>query len=601
MNKILSLGDHFMFSLEELKKINQNKQENDRIDHYSIEQAIYFFEKTGATFFNVNVILDEDNISFSQSFLDENKNKIPTNAIFGDDFLLHIYEVCPMVENNKTPTKLSLETPISINGVNFYDGDLYCIPLSSLDDYDQSLFIDDFNLAISQAKEKELTHIIFSIGFPDGKRKSADDDFIEFFRKGMSNIDYSCFNFSQSPFVRMFFTNKFGECHISLDDLFDGVNKVESKDHFSSHAFYSETPNKDYFNEALDSITTMTVRSLYKLFQIECVKKSIELIGNFRSDEYNYISTYKARSLFKQHQINKMTHLNDIKAIFISKSDLSESERLNLSPETTHLVFLPVDHKEHPEFKQIFSVEAVGSSGQYQYNETKKEISVSEFNKIIKQAKHFQIIEKSEDEAKNNPCAPLFFPFGVERKLESKISEIAYGIEFGSAYLLPLSSIKKSMNKNSPTYKEIEHIDSLNVKNCIVNVSFPYHFLASDEKLMLNDHVYFERERHLEMRVYPLKGDSFEFLDVIKESDQAIHDKKESNDKKPIPANNIKLNTGDSLNILKHQHSEMDLIEDRKNPFFKRSSVLTERMLKMYADMLLKKYELPKKTRALKF
>lgn len=31
MSKILSLGKHFMFSLEELKKINQNKQENDSL------------------------------------------------------------------------------------------------------------------------------------------------------------------------------------------------------------------------------------------------------------------------------------------------------------------------------------------------------------------------------------------------------------------------------------------------------------------------------------------------------------------------------------------------------------------------------------------
>lgn len=605
MVKILNLGDFFMFSLEDLKKINQNKQDNDRIDHENIEHAIRFFYQNNVAFFRADVVLSEDdNVSFKQTFLDENKSEISVLGMFGNEFLLHLHECCPMVESYNEPSLLSLDTPILINDLNFYDADLYCIPLSAFQHYDLSLFTKKFNHAVLGARKKELTHLVFQINYPDLERKSAGDDLTNLFRKDPFKFDYSIFNFTQNPFIRLFFTNKFGECHFNLNNVSE-VKKENDNDSLANNAFYSEAPNKQYMGGGLDFISTLTPISLHRLLQIDSVRKSIEQIGNFRSDEYNYISTYDARNLFKQHQINKMIHLNEIKAVFIDRNDLPKEYHSTLLPETTHLVFLPIDHQEKPQFKQIFMVEAVSIDGVYHYNEIKKEISISAFNHTIGKSKNIQVIKKSEDELKNTE---IFFPFGKYREIEisDERSGIAYGINFGNAYTIPLVSIKHSINKNSSTYKEIEDLESLGVSNCIVHASFPYQFLLSDDEMVINDRIYFERERQLELRVYPLKKDTFEFLDLDEENYQ-LHKDEDNIYKKLISAPNIKLNTGDTLNVLKEHHSEMHLIEERKNPFFRLSSVLTRHMLRMYNEMLLEEKKLSeenktsKKTPTLKF
>lgn len=578
MGKILNLGDFFMFSLEDLKKINQNKQDNDRIDHKNIEQAICFFDENNISFLRTDIVLKNERVIFEQKFLDLDHNIIFDEALFDQYFLLHLNSIISMEESQYSLKPFSLSEPFKINEMNFYDGDLYAIPISAIEDHKNHELGEKFSHAILRSKERNLTHLIISINYECDFRSNAEDDLTSLYTKKYKT---SYLNPNENPIIHSFLTNNLGNKHYRFSEMDDDYYDDLTSNEIVENSFYSEKNNTNY-NNLLGFIDNLSKNALKSLLNSQKIIDHIEFIGNFQTNDKNFISTYQARQVFKEHQIRKMTHLDDIKAVFISKQDLPEKIRNTLSLNSSHLVYLPINNKHAPNFTQIIKLEAYFKNGIRHYDHQKNEVDIFEFNDVINNSKNIEIIMKDNEQNKKQET---FFPYR-NNKISDDLSELAFNIKIGTSYLISLAALKKSI-KTSDALTHLNYLEHLNVDNCIVSINIPYYFLESDRSFENNDKIYIERARHPELRIYPLKNGTYEFLD-LKNLDFDIKEKQpiESVYEKLNPATNIILNTGDCIHVLKEQNHTMNEIEssvnNERNIHFQISYILNNFILKSY-------------------
>lgn len=599
--RTLNVGDYFLVSKNSISKMIGK----DRVDEENVKATINYFENNGIEYFRGEVAIEEGNISFKQEFLNGEKIHIDTEARFGNSFLLHLDSLCEKEESFYSGKESYIEDIITIKQKEFKDGDLYTIPLSSMNNYDKLAFSDEFNESIERAINVGLKNIVFSVNYKDGTRKSAGDDLSDYYSdKNTERFDYSQFSISKSPVIRLFITNSLGETQFSLVELNnkeDYENLMKDNGDIVSRKFFSENVCKKHNANVLNFISILKENTLSLLLDIKEVRDNMEFIGNFRSDEHNFISTYNMRNYFKQHQLNKMVKLNDIKAVLIKKEDLSRNEKSNMNKESTHLVILSLPNQLNSKYLNLLKVEAILENGIYHYSKEKETISVFEFNKLIEESKNINFVKNDN----NEKIPEIDFEYNQYKQMVKEKSEVFNGIEKGYAYLVGLNDIKKSIKSNEALNK-IKIAESLGATSFILNVSSPHYFLMSDSAFENNSKVYIDRQRFVEMRLYPISGENYsvlnlELLSLMDENEltkeniaktQELALKKGSihdlyiGDFKAMES--ITLETVDTLNIISKVKDKMKLIEERKNPYFDMTTSLNDSILKMFSRMIKK-------------
>lgn len=592
--RTLNLGDHFLVS----KKAISEMLGKERVDEKNVNATIKFFENNGVEYFRGVVSIKQGNMDFEQHFLDKNKEKVEVKARFGNSFLLHLDSICEKEESFYSGKAGEISDPFIVKDSYFYDGDLYSFPLSSMVNYDLSKFSDSFNESIKRALNVGLKNIVFSVSYKDGIRKSAGDDLSDYYSdKNTEDFDYSQFSMSQSPVVRLFITNNLGENHFSLSDLNDEKDYedlVNDNADMVSRKFFSEKVCAEYNSNVINFITTLKENTLSLLLGIKEVRDNLEFIGNFRSEEKNFIGTYEMRNYFKLHQLNKMTELDNIKAILIDKDNLSKEEKEKMDKSSTHLMILPLPNQLDNRYTNLVKVEAIFNQGVYIYQEEKENINVFDFNKLIQESKDINIIRKNDP---NEIQPETKFEYNRYKQWVKENSEVFEGIEKGYVYLADIKDIKHEI-KSKEILEKINYVESLGATKFILNVSSPHYFLMSDSSFENNDKIYINRSRFVEMRLYPLSSDlniiNTELLSMIPKEDLTPEIIKLSQEKKgsvhdvyngPFQSmESIKLESYDTINVIHKVKEKMILIEDRKNPYFEMTNSLNDAILKMFSE-----------------
>lgn len=599
--RTLNVGDYFLVSRNSISEMLGE----DRVDEENVKATIKYFEEHGVEYFKGVVNLINGNMAFEQYFLDENKEKVDIKAAFGSSFLLHLDSICKKEESYYSGEISSIDDKFNVNGKDFYDGDLYTIPLSAMVEYDKKPFSDQFNESIERALSVGLKNIVLSVNFKDGERKSAGDDLTDYFSdKNTERFDYSQFSLSKSPAIRLFITNNLGENHFSLGDLDskeDYESLISDNTEIVSRKFFSEKVCQKHNSNVLNFISTLKENTLSLLLDIKEVMKNIDFIGNFRSEKYNFIGAYDMRNHFKEYKLNKMINLNDVKAIFIKKEDLPEEEKQRIGENSTHIVVLSLPNQLDHRYLNLFKVEAVFSNGVYNYSKDKESISAFQFNKLIEESKDINVVKNNGEKQPE-----VEFEYNQYRQMIKEKSEVFNGIEKGYAYIVNLSDIKNII-KSKSALQTIEKVENLGANAFILNVSSPHYFLMSDSPFENNEKIYIDRTRFVEMKLYPVSGANHRALnlDLISLMDkeeltkeniermQEIALKKGSindvyvGDFKPMDC--INLETFDALNVISKVKDKMLLIEDRKNPYFNMTTSLDDSILKMFSRIMSKK------------
>lgn len=592
--RTLNLGDHFLVS----KKAISEMLGKDRVDEKNVNATIKFFENNGVEYFRGVVSIKQGNMDFEQHFLDKNKEKVEVKARFGNSFLLHLDSICEKEESFYSGKAGAISDPFIVKDSYFYDGDLYSFPLSSMVNYDLSKFSDSFNESIKRALNVGLKNIVFSVSYKDGIRKSAGDDLSDYYSdKNTEDFDYSQFSMSQSPVVRLFITNNLGENHFSLSDLNDEKDYedlINDNADMVSRKFFSEKVCAEYNSNVINFITTLKENTLSLLLGIKEVRDNLEFIGNFSSEDKNFIGTYEMRNYFKLHQLNKMTELDNIKAILIDKDNLSKEEKEKMDKSSTHLMILPLPNQLDNRYTNLVKVEAVFNQGVYIYQEEKENINVFDFNKLIQESKDINIVRKNDP---NEIQPETKFEYNKYKQWVKENSEVFEGIEKGYVYLADIKDVKHEI-KSKEILEQINYVESLGATKFILNVSSPHYFLMSDSSFENNDKIYINRSRFVEMRLYPLSSDlniiNTELLSMIPKEDLTPEIIKLSQEKKgsvhdvyngPFQSmESIKLESYDTINVIHKVKEKMILIEDRKNPYFEMTNSLNDAILKMFSE-----------------
>lgn len=592
---ILDINDYFEINIQNLEKALSYE----RSDLKNIEGTIKYFKNNGISLFKATVVEEEGRVKFKQEFFDINKNKIETNAYFGESFVLHLDSVCDKESFYYSDKNTDLDTPFNIKGRNFYNGDLFTVSLSSFENYDKTPFSDKFNKSIKNAIKEGLTNIVFSVNYKGDNLKSAGDDLTEFFDNvNEEKYDYSAFNAIKKPIIRLFLTNNLGNSHFSLNDLSKDEEKYLSGNERVENLFFGEPAQKQYNGRMVSTMSQLKENTLTLMLNVPQVEKNLEMIGNFDDKVSNFISSYDMLNHFKNHQINKMDILTDVKAIRIKKEDLDISEFTLSNKESTHVILLPIKNEIDERYINLIRVEAVKDNEGYKYNKEKEYISVERFNNIIATSKNKEIIKEKHDFIK------IESEYETNRQINKEKSVIFNDIEKHFAYLITVEELAKTI-KDPKINEQLEMLKKLEVKNCIINISSPNHFLLSDSYFENNNDIFIDRNRFLETRIYPIDNKNNRYIDIDLLSLIENKDIENSfkinfaNDKKPktksnihtnyIPSNNMKLNTNDTLSIIKESAKNMSLIEDRKNPFFEMANVLDDYILRMYARQINEK------------
>ena len=197
------------------------------------------------------------------------------------------------------------------------------------------------------------------------------------------------------------------------------------------------------------------------------------------------------------------------------------------------------------------------------------------------------------------------FEYNQYKQMVKEKSEVFNGIEKGYAYLVGLNDIKKSIKSNEALNK-IKIAENLGATSFILNVSSPHYFLMSDSAFENNSKIYIDRQRFVEMRLYPISGENYsvlnlELLSLMDENEltkennartQELALKKGSindiyrGDFKAMES--INLETLDTLNVISKVKDKMKLIEERKNTYFDMTTSLNDSIVKMFSRMIKK-------------
>lgn len=592
---VLDIGDYFEINIDNLKKALSYE----RADVKNIEGTIKYFKNNDISSFKAVVAENDGRVEFEQEFFNSKKEKIEAKAVFNESFILHLDSICDKEDFYYSTKNTDLNTPFNIKGRNFYNGDLFTFPLSAFEKYDETKFNDKFNKSIKNAINEGLTNIVFSINYRGENLKSAGDDLTDYFSNmDIEKYDYSSFNAIKKPIIRLFLTNNLGNSHFSLNDLVEENEKYLDSNERVENLFFGEPAQRKYNGKMISSMSQLKENTLILMLNVPQVEENLEIIGNFDDKESNFISSYDMLNHFKKHQINKMDLLTDIKAIRIKKEDLSELESNLLEKDSTHIVLLPIKNEIDGRYIDLIKVEAIKNKESYKYGEEKEYISLERFNDIIEKSKNKEIIKENQN------FIEVESEYETNRKIDKSKSLILNNIEKNFAYVIPVDELVKTV-KDLKVKEQLEILKRLDVKNCIMNISSPHYFLLSDSYFENNNDIFIDRSRFLETRIYPIDNKNNKYIDIellslIEKNDIENSFKVNfANDKKIecksnvhsnyISSNNIKLNTNDTLNIIKDSAKNMFLIEERQNPFFEMANVLDDYILRMYSRKINEK------------